>query len=64
MFWKLFILALVLWAVGMYFSVTLGGLIHVLPVAAVVFAIVRRMSKPPDSEFGRWRSAAERINRR
>ncbi len=60
MFWKLITLALVLWAVGMYFSVTFAGFIHLLPVAAIVCVIVRQMSKQPDTEYGRWRSAAER----
>ena len=64
MFWKLITLSLVLWAFGMYFSVTAGGLIHLLPVAAVVCVVVRRISKPPETEYGRWRSAAERISRR
>lgn len=64
MFWKLFVLALVLWGLGMYFSVTLGGLIHLVPIAAVVFAVARRMARPPDSEFGRWRPFAERARRR
>ena len=64
MFWKLVALVLALWAVGMYFSVTLGGLIHLLPVAAIVCVVVRRMSKQPDTEYGRWRSAAERMGRR
>ena len=63
MFWKLITLALALWAVGMYLSVTLGGLIHLLPAGAAVVIVMRRMSKQPDSEFGRWRSAAERIKR-
>ena len=64
MFWKLIILALVLWAVGMYFSVTFAGLIHLLPAAAIICVIARRMSKRPDTEFGRWRSAADRMGRR
>ena len=64
MFWKLIILALVIWGVAMYFSVTLGGLIHLIPIVAVVFAVVRRMSKSPDTEFGRWRSASDRARRR
>jgi hypothetical protein len=34
-------LLLVLWAVGMVASYTLGGLIHVLLVVALVFAVLR-----------------------
>ena len=64
MFWKLITLALVLWAVGMYFSVKFGGLIHLLPAAAIVCVVVRKISKQPDTEYGRWRSAAERMGRR
>jgi len=64
MFWKLITLAVVLWAVGIYFSVTLGGMIHLLPVAALASVIVRQMAKRPNTEFGRWRSAAERTGRR
>lgn len=64
MFWKLIMLALLLWAVGMYFAVTLGGLIHLLPAAAVVSLLVRQMGKRPSTAFGRWRPAAERTRRR
>ena len=60
MFWKLVALAMLLWAVGMYFDVTLGGLIYFLPVAAIVCGVVRRMGRRPNTEFGRWRPAAER----
>ena len=64
MFWKLIMLSMLLWAAGMYFSVTLGGFIHVLPAAAIACAIVRQMAKPPDTEYGRWRAASERMRRR
>ena len=64
MFWKLVTLGFALWAVGMYFSVTLGGLIHLLPAAAIICVVIRRTSKQPDTEFGRWRSHAERTGRR
>lgn len=55
MIWTLSLLAFSLWAAGMYFSVTLGGLIHLLPVGACAVLLVRRVSKNPDTEFGRWR---------
>jgi len=64
MFWKLVLLALALWAVGMYFAVTLGGLIHLLPAGAMVCLIVRRVARRPDTEYGRWRPATERAVRR
>lgn len=64
MFWKTIALLLVLWAVGMYTSFTLGGLIHLLPVLVVAVVVVRIMGKRPNSEFGRWRPASERHLRR
>jgi F0F1-type ATP synthase assembly protein I len=64
MFWKLIALSVLLWAAGMYFSVTLGGLIHLLPAAAIACIVVRKMGSRPDTEFGRWRPATERIRRR
>jgi len=63
MFWKLIALAVLGWAVAMYFSVTMEGLIHLLPVAAIACVVVRQMGKRPDTEFGRWRPASERANR-
>ena len=63
MFWKIIVLMVVAWALGLYFSFTLGGLIHVLPVAAAGAALLRQMAKPPNTEFGRWRSAAPRDRR-
>ena len=63
MFWKLIALAIILWAAGMYFSVRLGGLIHLLPIGACAAVVVRRMSKNPDTEFGRWRAPSERRRR-
>ena len=56
MFWTMIVVALVLWGVGMLASVTFGGLIHVLPVAALAAVVFRRMAKPPNTEFGRWRA--------
>jgi len=64
MFWKLVTLAMLLWAVGIYLSITLGGLIHLLPVMAIGCVIVRQMGRRPDSEFGRWRPASQRAGRR
>jgi F0F1-type ATP synthase assembly protein I len=64
MFWKMIALMLVLWAVGMFASVTLGGLIHLLPLVVIVFVVMRIMAKRPDTEFGLWRPASERHSRR
>jgi len=60
-FWTLSMLLMVLWLMGMVTDYTLGGAIHVLPVAAVVFAILggmRRRRRPLE-----WRGDdAERRN--
>jgi uncharacterized protein (DUF58 family) len=39
MLWTLLVILLVLWALGMVTSYTLGGLIHVLLVVAVVILL-------------------------
>ena len=41
MLWTLFVILLVLWALGMITSVSMGGLIHVLLVIAVVVLLVQ-----------------------
>jgi hypothetical protein len=41
MLWTLALVLLVLWAFGLVSSVTMGGFVHVLLVAAVVLVIVR-----------------------
>ncbi len=64
MFWKLIMLALLVWAVGLYLSVTLGGFIHLVPAVAIACVVVRQMAKRPNTEFGRWRPASERTGRR
>jgi len=40
MLWTLFVSVLFMWALGVVTSVTLSGLIHLLPVAALAIAIV------------------------
>lgn len=64
MFWKLITLAVLAWAVAMYFSATLGGFIHLVPAAALVFVVIRRIAKEPDTAFGRWRAPPVRRYRR
>ena len=41
MLWTIFVVLLVLWAVGMVSSYTLGGYIHILLVLAVVVMAIR-----------------------
>ena len=41
MLWTLALVLLVLWALGLVSSVTMGGFVHVLLVAAVVLVIIR-----------------------
>jgi hypothetical protein len=41
MIWTIAVVLLVLWAVGLVTSYTLGGFIHILLVAAVVMVLVR-----------------------
>jgi hypothetical protein len=44
MLWTIFIILLVLWALGLVTSYTAGGLIHVLLVIAVVVMLVQLLS--------------------
>jgi len=41
MLWTIALVLLVLWALGLVSSFTMGGFVHVLLVAAVVLVIVR-----------------------
>lgn len=41
MLWTIFVILLVLWALGLVTSYTMGGLIHVLLVVAVVVLIIQ-----------------------
>ena len=41
MLWTIAIVLLVLWAVGLVTSYTMGGFIHILLVAAVIMVLVR-----------------------
>jgi Family of unknown function (DUF5670) len=40
MLWTIFVILLVLWALGMITSYSMGGLIHVLLVVAVVILVI------------------------
>jgi hypothetical protein len=44
MLWTLSIILLVLWALGLVSSYTLGGYIHILLVVAIVVVLVRLIS--------------------
>jgi hypothetical protein len=41
MLWTIFVILLILWALGMVSSYTLGGFIHVLLVVALVVVLLR-----------------------
>ena len=41
MLWTIFVVLLVLWALGMVSSYTLGGYIHLLLVLALVVVVIR-----------------------
>jgi len=41
MLWTMFLILLVLWALGMVTSTTMGGFIHILLVVAVVVLLIR-----------------------
>ena len=41
MLWTLFVVSLVLWALGMATSYTAGGLIHILLVIGLVVLVIR-----------------------
>jgi hypothetical protein len=47
MLWIIFVILLVLWLAGMVTSYTLGGLIHVLLVIALVIALVKIFAGRP-----------------
>ena len=41
MLWTIALILLVLWALGLVSSITMGGFIHILLVAAIVLVLVR-----------------------
>ena len=41
MLWTLFVVLLILWALGMVSSYTLGGFIHILLVIAIAVVLIR-----------------------
>jgi hypothetical protein len=47
MLWTLFVILIVLWALGLVTAYTMGGLIHILLVVAVVVLLVRLIGGRP-----------------
>ncbi len=48
MVWKLFVILLLLWALGLVSGYTLGGFIHLLLVVALLVVLIRVIQgKPP-----------------
>jgi len=45
MLWTLFVILLVLWALGMITATSMGGLIHVLLVIAVVVLLIQLIQR-------------------
>ena len=41
MLWTIFVILLILWALGMVSSYTIGGFIHILLVIAIVVVLLR-----------------------
>jgi hypothetical protein len=41
MLWTIFVVLLILWALGMVSSYTLGGFIHILLIVALVVVLLR-----------------------
>jgi hypothetical protein len=41
MLWTIFVILLVLWALGLVSSYTLGGYIHILLVLAIIVLVIR-----------------------
>jgi len=44
MLWTIAVVLLVLWAVGLVSSYTMGGFIHLLLIAAIVIVLIRVIS--------------------
>ncbi len=41
MLWTIFVIALILWLLGLVTSYTLGGLIHILLIVAVIALVIQ-----------------------
>lgn len=47
MLWMIALVLLVLWGLGLATSYTLGGLVHILLVVALIVLVVRLIQGPP-----------------
>jgi multisubunit Na+/H+ antiporter MnhE subunit len=56
MLWTVFVILLILWALGMVSSYTLGGFIHILLVVALVVVLLRVIQgrRPICRRVSRW----------
>ena len=56
---------LIVWILALLFSITLGGWIHLLPLAAAPLLVARMSRTDPDSlAFAKWKlSRARRLRR-
>lgn len=50
MFWATIVILLLLWGIGLVNGYTLGGIIHILPLMAVVVALIRMIQGRPTAE--------------
>ncbi len=44
MLWTIFVIALILWLLGLVTSYTMGGLIHILLVVALISLVIQLIS--------------------
>lgn len=50
MLWTIFVILLILWALGLISGYTLGGFVHILLIVAVAAVLIRVISgRPPIS---------------
>jgi hypothetical protein len=47
MLWTIFVILLIMWALGMVTSYTLGGFIHILLLLALVAVVIRLIQGRP-----------------
>ena len=50
MFWTTIILLLLLWGIGLMNGYNLGGVIHILPLMAVLVLLIRMIQRRPTAE--------------
>ena len=63
--WAIIGLLISVWIVALLCSFTLGGWIHLLPLAAAPLVVIRLSRAEPDAaEFEKWKRANARLRRR